>query len=152
MVLDLGLPDIDGLELHRGDQAAVAASRELPVIVYTGSEPDRRGGRTQLERLGRRRTISRTSGRPSGCSTRRRSSCTGSIAELAGRRAELLEQLHETDRVLAGKKVLIVDDDVRNIFALTSMLERQQMKVISAETGKRGDRHAPRRRRTSTSC
>jgi CheY-like chemotaxis protein len=37
--------------------------------------------------------------------------------------------------VLAGKKVLIVDDDIRNIFAMTSMLERYKMEVISAETG-----------------
>ena len=37
--------------------------------------------------------------------------------------------------MLAGKKVLIVDDDVRNIFAMTSMLERYQMHVIPAETG-----------------
>ena len=37
--------------------------------------------------------------------------------------------------MLAGKKVLIVDDDIRNIFAMTSMLERYKMEVISAETG-----------------
>ncbi|MFY9551328.1 MAG: response regulator, partial [Thermoanaerobaculia bacterium] len=47
-----------------------------------------------------------------------------------------IERLYETDQVLSGKKVLIVDDDIRNIFAMTSVLERQRMKVISAETGK----------------
>jgi CheY-like chemotaxis protein len=46
-----------------------------------------------------------------------------------------LELLYETDQVLAGKKVLIVDDDIRNIFALTSILEWRDMVIVSAETG-----------------
>ena len=44
--------------------------------------------------------------------------------------------LHDPDAVLADKKVLIVDDDIRNLFATTSMLERYKMEVFSAETGK----------------
>ena len=51
------------------------------------------------------------------------------------KQTNLVEQLYETDRVLSGKRVLIVDDDIRNIFAMTSVLERQRMQVISAETG-----------------
>jgi hypothetical protein len=47
-----------------------------------------------------------------------------------------IERLYATDEVLAGKNVLIVDDDIRNIFAITSVLERQHMNVVSAETGK----------------
>ena len=49
---------------------------------------------------------------------------------------EILRRLHDPDAILAGKKVLIVDDDIRNIFAMTSMLERYKMEVLSAETGK----------------
>ncbi len=49
---------------------------------------------------------------------------------------QVLEGLHQTDKVLAGKKVLIVDDDIRNIFALTSILERQNMVILAAETGR----------------
>ena len=41
----------------------------------------------------------------------------------------MLEQLHRADPVLAGKQVLVVDDDVRNIFAITTVLERHEMKV-----------------------
>jgi len=51
---------------------------------------------------------------------------------------QILEQLRQTDPVLANKKVLIVDDDVRNIFALTSLLERYQMQVFYAENGRDG--------------
>ena len=51
---------------------------------------------------------------------------------------QMLEQLHHTDPVLVGKKVLIVDDDLRNIFALSTMLEWYQMGVVYAENGRDG--------------
>ncbi|HEU4754877.1 MAG TPA: response regulator, partial [Armatimonadota bacterium] len=57
-------------------------------------------------------------------------------SNLPARQQQLLEQARETDPVLAGKTALIVDDDVRNIFALTSLLERQQMKTLYAENGR----------------
>jgi CheY-like chemotaxis protein len=49
----------------------------------------------------------------------------------------MLEQLKRRDPVLADRKVLIVDDDVRNIFALTSALESYNMKVVHAENGQK---------------
>ncbi len=58
------------------------------------------------------------------------------ISGLSADQRERIERLYATDEILAGKKVLIVDDDIRNIFAITSVLERQHMDVISAETGK----------------
>ena len=54
--------------------------------------------------------------------------------------------------MLAGKKVLIVDDDIRNIFALTSVLEWHNMVIVSAETGRDAIQHPPGRSPTSTSC
>jgi CheY-like chemotaxis protein len=48
----------------------------------------------------------------------------------------LLDRLHRSDEALAGKKVLVVDDDVRNIFALSSVLERRGMTVLTAGTGR----------------
>ena len=50
----------------------------------------------------------------------------------------MLEQLHSADEVFDGKKVLIVDDDVRNVFALTSVLEEHGVEVIYAENGRDG--------------
>jgi len=50
----------------------------------------------------------------------------------------MLEQLHQADEVLQGKKVLIVDDDVRNVFALTSALEARGMTVVFGENGREG--------------
>src|SRR5689334_22874210 len=57
-------------------------------------------------------------------------------AELPPPKRKLLEKLKQSDPVLAGKKVLIVDDDFRNIFALTTILELQEMAVQHAENGK----------------
>jgi CheY-like chemotaxis protein len=53
----------------------------------------------------------------------------------------MLESLHDTDEALSGKKALVVDDDVRNIFALSSLLERHGMSVVSATTGQEAIDH-----------
>ena len=50
----------------------------------------------------------------------------------------MLEQLHSTDEVFRGKRIMIVDDDVRNVFALTSVLEASGMEVLYAENGRDG--------------
>jgi len=57
------------------------------------------------------------------------------IADLPEHKQRMLERLHETDEALIGKQVLVVDDDVRNIFTLSSLLERHGMNVISASNG-----------------
>ncbi len=64
----------------------------------------------------------------------------------------ILEQLRETDATLVGKKVLVVDDDVRNIFALTSLLEDHNLKVAARRKRARRHRTAEARRRISTWC
>jgi CheY-like chemotaxis protein len=50
----------------------------------------------------------------------------------------MIEHLRGDEQVFAGRKVLIVDDDVRNVFALTSALERHGISVIYAENGREG--------------
>jgi CheY-like chemotaxis protein len=57
------------------------------------------------------------------------------VADLPREKQEMLDRLHRSDDDLLGKPVLVVDDDVRNIFALSSVLERRGMKVLSASTG-----------------
>ena len=52
----------------------------------------------------------------------------------------MLEQLHQHDPTLSGRRALIVDDDIRNIFALTSVLEQHDMEVFYAENGRDGIR------------
>jgi HAMP domain-containing protein/signal transduction histidine kinase/CheY-like chemotaxis protein len=59
-------------------------------------------------------------------------------ARLPTDKRQMLERLHMADAVFEGKKVLIVDDDVRNVFALTSVFERRGMAVVFAENGREG--------------
>ncbi len=59
-------------------------------------------------------------------------------ADLTPDQGRVLEHLRRTDPTLAGKTVLVVDDDVRNIFALTSLLEEHNLNVMHAENGRAG--------------
>jgi len=58
------------------------------------------------------------------------------IADLPQEKQNMLDRLHRSDDALKGRKVLVVDDDVRNIFAVSSVLERRGMTVLSAGTGR----------------
>jgi HAMP domain-containing protein/signal transduction histidine kinase/DNA-binding response OmpR family regulator len=58
------------------------------------------------------------------------------VAELPETKRRVLESLHRSDKVLPGRKVLIVDDDMRNIFALSTVLEEQDMRIASADNGR----------------
>jgi CheY-like chemotaxis protein len=58
------------------------------------------------------------------------------ITDLPPEKQKMLDRLHRSDEALVGKKVLVVDDDVRNIFALSSVLERRGMSVLTAGTGR----------------
>jgi CheY-like chemotaxis protein len=58
------------------------------------------------------------------------------VAELPAAKREILERLHGSDDVLRDRRVLVVDDDARNIFALTTVLENHGMNVISATNGR----------------
>ncbi len=57
------------------------------------------------------------------------------FADLPADKQKMLERLHRSDEDLLGKSVLVVDDDIRNIFALSSVLERRGMRVFTANTG-----------------
>ena len=58
------------------------------------------------------------------------------VSAMPENKRHMIEQLHQTGTILTGKKALIVDDDIRNIFAMTSLLEPHKMTIASAETGR----------------
>ena len=55
---------------------------------------------------------------------------------MSERERSAVEAFHEANHVLEGKKALIVDDDMRNIFALATVLDAQGMRIVSADNGR----------------
>jgi HAMP domain-containing protein/CheY-like chemotaxis protein/signal transduction histidine kinase len=133
VVLDLRLPDMSGfavLEQIRDD----ATMRDLPVVVYTGRE-------LSSEEDARLHTMARSVVVKGVESPERLLDETALflhrvISDLPPEKQRMLERLHSSDEDLVGRTVLLVDDDARNIFALSSALERRSMKVLTATTGK----------------
>jgi hypothetical protein len=135
LVLDLRLPDIQGLELLEKIKKEMHLA-DLPVIVYTGKELSREE-ETRLKDMSETiivkdvRSLDRLLDE-TALFLHRLEANMPSSARVA------LAQAHKSPSELIGKTVLIVDDDVRNIFALTSILERWDMKVLHAENGREG--------------
>jgi CheY-like chemotaxis protein len=133
MVLDLRLPDMSGFEVLERIHGSPALN-ELPVVVFTGKElsPDEDA---------RLRTLARSVVVKDVESPERLLDETALflhrvVSELPPEKQRLLDRLHRSDEALIGRKVLVVDDDVRNIFALSSVLERRGMTVLTAGTGR----------------
>ena len=135
MVLDLRLPDMTGFELIETIQEELGRA-DLPIIVYTGKELTARE-ETQLRKVADAIIVKEASS-PERLLAETALFLHRVEANLPEPKRRILEQLHRRDPVLAGRKVLIVDDDVRNIFALTSALETHNMEVIHAENGQEG--------------
>ena len=74
------------------------------------------------------------------------------VSDLPAHKQKMLEKLHRSDEDLRGRKVLVVDDDVRNIFALGSVLERHGMNVLDRPDRARGHLAARVHARTSRWC
>ncbi len=133
VVLDLRLPDMSGfevLETIRDD----AGLSNVPVVVFTGRE-------LSPEEDARLHTMARSVIVKGVESPERLLDETALflhrvVSDLPAEKQRMLERLHSSDENLVGQKVLLVDDDARNIFALSSVLERRGMAVLTATTGR----------------
>ena len=135
MVLDLTLPDISGFDLL--DRiGANERLRDLPVVIYTAKELSRKEV-TKLKRYAKT-IVMKDARSPERLLDETALFLHRSQASLPEQQRRILEEIHAADGGLAGRKVLIVDDDLRNIFALSTLLERQQMQVLFAENGRDG--------------
>ncbi|MBE9035761.1 response regulator [aff. Roholtiella sp. LEGE 12411] len=135
IVLDLGLPDMSGFELI--EQIKQESSLlKLPIIIYTGKELNRQE-ESKLKGLAETIIIKNVRS-PERLLDETALFLHRVQADLPAPKRQILEQLRQTDPVLANRKILIVDDDLRNIFALTSFLESYQMQVLFAENGRDG--------------
>jgi CheY-like chemotaxis protein len=132
VVLDLRLPDMTGFDLLDRIQG-VPQLHELPIVVFTGkdlsvAESDR------LKKVAKSVVIKGVES-PERLLDETALFLHRVVAELPPAKRRMVQRLHESDEALREKRVLVVDDDVRNIFALSSVLERHGMDVITAGTG-----------------
>ncbi|RUT69566.1 response regulator [Flavobacterium cupreum] len=132
IILDLVLPDADGLDLIN-DLENNIAGQETAIIVHSAGDVNKQQ-KAKLNRFAHSIIVK----------------SVDSIEELVDQTALFMHRVHKElpelmreriesfylkEDVLQGKKVLLVDDDVRNLFALTTALERYGLDVISAESG-----------------
>jgi signal transduction histidine kinase/CheY-like chemotaxis protein/HAMP domain-containing protein len=110
--------------------------RELPLILYT-PEPLEREERGRLEEL-LKALNAKTVSSPERLVDETALYLHRMEAKLPAATRKLLSQLRTADSIFHGKRILIVDDDIRNVFALTSALEMRGMKVLYAENGREG--------------
>jgi CheY-like chemotaxis protein len=132
-VLDLRLPDMSGFEVLERMRETESLS-DLPVVVFTGRE-------LSAEEDARLHTMARSIVVKGVESPERLLDETALflhriITDLPSEKQRMLERLTNSDEDLVGRTVLLVDDDPRNIFALSSALERRGMNVLTATTGR----------------
>jgi HAMP domain-containing protein/CheY-like chemotaxis protein/signal transduction histidine kinase len=133
IVLDLRLPDMSGFEVLERLRDMPEFS-DLPTVVFTGKElsPEEDA---RLHVLARSVVVKGVES-PERLLDETALFLHRVVADLPVEKRNMLDRLHRSDDALIGKKVLVVDDDVRNIFALSSVLERRGMTVLTAGTGK----------------
>ena len=132
VVLDLRLPDMSGFEVLDSIRKDESLS-DVPVVVFTGRE-------LSVEEDAELHTMARSIVVKGVESPERLLDETSLflhrvITELPVEKQRMLEKLNSSDEDLVGRTALLVDDDARNIFALSSVLERRGMKVLTATTG-----------------
>jgi CheY-like chemotaxis protein/signal transduction histidine kinase/HAMP domain-containing protein len=132
VVLDLRLPDMSGFEVLEELRADTSLA-DVPVVVFTGRE-------LSAEEDAKLHTMARSIVVKGVESPERLLDETALllhriIADLPPEKQRMLERLNSSDEDLVDRTVLLVDDDARNIFALSSVLERRGMHVLTATTG-----------------
>ncbi|MES2466454.1 MAG: HAMP domain-containing protein [Verrucomicrobiota bacterium] len=132
VVLDLRLPDMTGFELLAKVQKDPALS-EVPIVVFTGKDLSFEE-ETQLRSIAKS-IILKDVQSPERLLDETALFLHRVVTSLPQNQQEMLERLNNSTAVLRGKKVLVVDDDPRNIFALTSLLESQDVEVLTSTNG-----------------
>jgi signal transduction histidine kinase/CheY-like chemotaxis protein/HAMP domain-containing protein len=132
IILDYTLPDISGIELIT--RVSETKKKLTPVIVYSAKDFNKK----ELYHLNRSSNTVLLKGVNSLEHLLEETVLHLHInhRELAPEKRRVIEQIRMKDDILTGKNVLVVDDDVRNLFALTTVFERYNINVVTAESGK----------------
>jgi CheY-like chemotaxis protein len=132
-VVDLRLPDIPGFDLLT-EINEDPALREMPIVVFTGKDLSGEE-ESQLRQMAKSIVLKGVQS-PERLLDETALFLHRAIDDMPPEKQRMLERLHQTDEALTHKKVLVVDDDVRNVFALSGLLERHGMHVSNASTGR----------------
>ena len=132
IILDLVLPDADGLDIIT-DLENNIAGQETAIIIHSAGDVNKKQ-RLRLNRFAHS-IITKSAGSMEELIDQTALFMHRVHKELPDEMKEIIESFYLREDVLPGKKVLLVDDDVRNLFALTTALERYGLDVISAESG-----------------
>ena len=132
VVLDLRLPDMSGFEVLERMRADNGLA-DIPVVVFTGRELSAEED-AQLHTMARSIVVKGVES-PERLLDETALFLHRVITDLPPEKQHMLERLNSSDEDLVGRTVLLVDDDARNIFALSSVLERRGMNVLTATTG-----------------
>lgn len=133
MVLDLSLPDMSGFQVLEELQRS-EAWKDLPVVVFTGREL-RAEEEARLNEMARSIVVKGVES-PERLLDETALFLHRAMEQLPRDKQAIIERLHNSDDDIVGRTVLLVDDDTRNIFALSSVLERRGMNVLTATTGR----------------
>jgi CheY-like chemotaxis protein len=133
IVLDLGLPDMSGFEMLRmlNDNKI----KIPPIVVYTGKELTQEED-IELQKYTKNIIIK-------GVKSEERLLDETAlflhrvVDDMPERQKKMLINLYDKDQIFQNKKILVVDDDMRNVFALTQVLEGSKMKVVMAQNGQK---------------
>lgn len=135
MVLDLGLPDMSGVELLDKIRTSESVNR-VPVIIFTGREL------TPEEKVTMDKYAESTILKGADSVKRLLDETTLFLhrveADLPERQRKILRMVHDKESILAGKKVLMVDDDMRNVFSLKKILEERGIHIVVGKNGRDG--------------
>ena len=132
MILDLGLEDMTGFELLDMFEKEQIATN-LPIVIYTGRE-------LSMEENDKLRSYSKSIILKGARSFERLLAETTLFlhqveSKLPDKKKKMLEKIHSKDDVIEGKTILLVDDDMRNVFAISSLLESYNAKIIVGKNG-----------------
>ena len=135
MILDINLPDMSGIELLnkiRNNKNLF----QLPIVVYTGRELTKQDKKIINEYA--ETTIIK------GVGSHRKLLDETTLflhrieANLPEKQQKILRRIHDKEAILTGKKILVVDDDMRNVFSIKKILEDKGMKILVGKNGKEG--------------
>lgn len=132
IIIDLGLPDMSGFDLLEKIKENEDLNK-IPVIVYTGRDMNKDEAR-RLEKLANT-VVLKTSDSKERLLDETALFLHRVESRLPKEKQQIIRKLHRTEEILRGKKALVVDDDMRNTYSLTNVLEEEGMKCFTAENG-----------------